>query len=134
MLNHYTGGNMAKEKNSFVLYTELIETVDELTNEQAGVLFKHILRYVNDQNPDAPDEMTRLLFIPIRQNLKRDLKKWESIRLRNSLNGQKGGRPKKTEKTQWVSEKPKKPVNVNVNVNDIKEDSFFLKMKDKYGQ
>ena len=76
---------MAKEKNSFVLYTELIETVDELTNEQAGVLFKHILRYVNDQNPDAPDEMTRLLFIPIRQNLKRDLKKWESIRLRNSL-------------------------------------------------
>ena len=102
MLNHCTGGNMAKEKNSFVLYTELIETVDELTNEQAGVLFKHILRYVNDQNPDAPDEMTRLLFIPIRQNLKRDLKKWESIRLRNSLNGQKGGRPKKTEKTQWV--------------------------------
>ena len=28
---------MAKEKNSFVLYTELIETVNELTNEQAGV-------------------------------------------------------------------------------------------------
>jgi len=106
--------------------------VDELTNEQAGVLFKHILKYVNDQNPDAPDEMTRLLFIPIRQNLKRDLKKWESIRQRNSLNGQKGGRPKKTQKTQWVSDKPKKAVNVNV--NDIKEDSFFLKMKDKYGQ
>jgi hypothetical protein len=43
---------MAKNKKSFVLYCDLIHTIEKLSNEQAGELFKHILRYVNDKDPE----------------------------------------------------------------------------------
>ena len=42
---------MAKDKKSFVLYVDLLHTVEKLTDEEAGRLFKHILEYVNDKDP-----------------------------------------------------------------------------------
>ena len=39
---------MAEEKKGFILYSDIIHTIEKLTDEQAGVLFKHILKYVND--------------------------------------------------------------------------------------
>ena len=77
---------MAKNKKSVLLYCDIIHTVEPLTNEEAGKLFKHYLRYINDQNPESPDRLTALLFEPIKQNLKRDLKKWEGKCESNSLN------------------------------------------------
>ena len=44
---------MAKDKKSFVLYCDIIHTIEQLTDEQAGHLFKHVLYYVNDLNPDT---------------------------------------------------------------------------------
>ena len=84
---------MAKDKNGFVLYKDIIHTAEKLTDEQAGILFKHILRYVNDQNPDC-DYFTEVVFEPIKQALKRDLIKYEQTCLKRSENGKKGGRPK----------------------------------------
>lgn len=69
---------MAEGKKSVLLYCDLIHTVEPLTDEEAGKLFKHYLRYINDQNPCSEDRLITLLFEPIKQNLKRDLKKWES--------------------------------------------------------
>jgi hypothetical protein len=77
---------MAKEKKSFLLYCDIIHTVEQLTDEQAGDLFKHILRYVNDQDPQSDSVITKIAFEPIRQALKRDLEKYELIRKRNSDN------------------------------------------------
>jgi len=77
---------MAENKKSFQLYTEWIETFSELTDAKAGKLIKHIFDYVNDKNPETDDEIIKLLFIPIKQQLKRDLKKWESRSLQNSKN------------------------------------------------
>lgn len=68
---------MAKDKKSFLLYCDLIHTVNKLSDEQAGKLLKHILSYVNDQNPVANDVIIDLVFEPIKQQLKRDLKKYE---------------------------------------------------------
>jgi len=61
-----------------------------------------------------------LVFEPIKQQLKRDLKTYENRAERSRENGLKGGRPK-TQKTQQVILKPRKPDNDNdnVNVNDI---------------
>jgi hypothetical protein len=77
---------MATDKKSFLLYCDIIHTVEQLTDEQAGDLFKHILRYVNDQDPQSDSVITKIAFEPIRQALKRDLEKYESIRKRNSDN------------------------------------------------
>jgi len=80
---------MATDKKSFLLYCDLIHTVEQLTDEQAGDLFKHILRYVNDQEPQTENVITRIAFEPIKQSLKRDLQKYEDIRKRNQDNARK---------------------------------------------
>ena len=44
---------MAENKKSFILYCDLIHTIEKMPNEKAGELFKHILMYVNDKNPET---------------------------------------------------------------------------------
>lgn len=110
---------MAENKKSFVAYCDWQETFEELTDEEAGRLIKHLFNYVNDKNPEASDKLTKMCFIPIKQSLKRDLKKYESYIEKQSVNGSKGGRPKKTQKTQAFLEKPKKADSVSVSDNDI---------------
>jgi hypothetical protein len=68
---------MAYGKNSFVLYTDLLYTVEKMPLEKAGELFLHILRYVNDEEPETDDLIVNLTFEPIKQQLKRDLRAWE---------------------------------------------------------
>lgn len=69
---------MAENKKSVLLYCDIIHTVEVLSDDEAGRLFKHYLRYINDQNPNPPDKITQIVFEPIKQNLKRDLNKWRS--------------------------------------------------------
>lgn len=114
---------MAENKKSFIAYCDWQETFEELSDEEAGKLVKHLFNYVNDKNPEASDKLTKMCFIPIKQSLKRDLKKYENYIEKQKINGSKGGRPKKakeTEKTQAFLEKPKKADSVSVsgNVND----------------
>ena len=111
---------MAEGKNSFLLYTDHKELWLKVSDEQAGKIMKMIIRYVTDENPEAPDEITELLFLQFKQHLKRDLKKWEIYRKKQSENGKKGGRPPKpteTQKTQPFKKEPKKAANVNANEN-----------------
>lgn len=80
---------MAKDKKSFLLYCDIIHTVEQLTDEQAGSLFKHILQYVNDKKPCSESIITKIAFEPIKQSLKRDLDRYDSICKRNSDNAKK---------------------------------------------
>ena len=80
---------MAKDKKSFLLYCDIIHTVEKLDDVQAGKLFKHLLKYVNDQNPTPENPLIEIAFEPIKQSLKRDLIKYEGIRERNSENAKK---------------------------------------------
>jgi len=86
---------------------------------------------VNDLNPKSTDRLTEIAFIPIKQALKRDLKKYETYIEKQKANGKKGGRPK-TQKTQAFFKKPKKADNVNVNVNvstevDMRQIDLWIK-------
>lgn len=81
---------MANWKKWFILYADQHELFEELSDEQAGKLIKHILLYVNDKNPDPPNEaIVKMAFIPIKQTLKRDLKKREEERRKRSDAGKK---------------------------------------------
>jgi len=80
---------MAENKKSFLLYCDIIHTVEKLTDEQAGKLLKHTLKYVNDLNPTPEDILTEIAFEPIKQSLKRDLLKYEGIRIKNKENANK---------------------------------------------
>ena len=107
---------MAQNKPSFIMYCEWKELFQKLDDVQAGKLIKHIFAYVNDENPEAPDVLTDIAFTQIKQQFKRDLKKYQNVVDRNRNNGSKGGRPPKeeTQKTQSViletQTNPKNPI------------------------
>ena len=125
---------MAENKKSFVLYCDLIHTIEKMPDSKAGVLLKHILRYVNDMEPVAEDLIIELTFEPIKQQLKRDLAKYEKIVNRNKSNGSLGGRPRKEPKKPngfiRNPKEPKKPDSDNVNDND-NESVILLKKETK---
>jgi hypothetical protein len=116
-------------KKSFLLYCDTIFTVNKLTDQQAGQLFKLILSYVNDENPDESkyDLSIQLVFEPIKQSLKRDLKKWENICDRNRKNGSKGGRPKNPDNPMGNLGTQKNPDNPNKPDSDIDSDIDSVK-------
>lgn len=100
---------MAKDKKSFLLYADLIHTVNQLPDDKAGELFKHVLSYVNDENPETDDVLIKVAFEPIKQFLKRDLEKYEKIVKRNAENGKRGGRPRKAKEPSGLNENPTEP-------------------------
>lgn len=122
---------MAKDKKSFVLYADLIDRIEHLTNEEKGLLFQHLLEYVNDKEPVLEDRILIGVWKPIEQQLKRDLKKFEQVKIKRSEAGKRSAelralkKDKQTltnstsvESVQQTSTNPTVNDNVNVNVND----------------
>lgn len=127
---------MAENKKSVLLYCDIIHTVEELSNEEAGKLFKHYLRYINDLNPPEPDKLTKIVFEPIKQTLKRDLKKWEDKSIKNQAIAIEGWKKRKDanaseRKKQDAKDADIDTVTVKVNVNDsVKDKEIKKEMKD----
>lgn len=47
---------MAEDKKSFVLYEDWLQVVEKLSTNQAGILFKSILKFVNNESVTIIDE------------------------------------------------------------------------------
>jgi hypothetical protein len=118
---------MAKDKKSFILYSDAIHTVEKLSDTDAGQLLKHLLRYVNDQNPTTDNALVEIAFEPIKQQLKRDLVKFEDVKVKRSEAGKAGA----TKRWQDIANANKGiqtianiAVNDNDNVNVISKDIY----------
>ena len=135
---------MADGKKSFVLYADLLKSIEHLTNEEKGVLFNHLLEYVNDLNPILDDRLILTAWKPIEMQLKRDLKKFEDVKVKRSEAGKRSAELralKSVEQNQTnstlvesVKECSTNPTdnvndndNVNVNVNDINNNISEIK-------
>ena len=105
-----------KNKKGFILYADINTTVNKLSDQYAGKLFKHILSYVNDEEPTTNDMLLEIAFEPIKQQLKRDLDRWKNTKTKRAEAGRLGGLAKATNAKQKVA---KLAVNVNVNDNVI---------------
>jgi len=81
---------MAEDKKGFILYADQKELFDQLSSDKAGELIKHIFAYVNDENPQTEDLIINLAFTPIKNQLKRDLIKYEEKRDKKSISGREG--------------------------------------------
>lgn len=123
---------MAENKKGFLLYCDLIHTVEKLNDEQAGKLFKHVLDYVNDLNPVTEDLLTQVCFEPIKQSLKRDLKKWEKQHEQRIAAGKKSAQVRKQNSTtvndRSVSSTDSVSVSVSVKEKDIYRSFAHLSM------
>lgn len=115
---------MAEGKKSFIAYADWKEVFDELPNEEAGMLIKHIFSYVNDENPETDNFLIRAVFANIKATLKRDLKKWEKQLCQRKEAGRKSAEIRSTkinERSTVVDETVRNPtdsVSVSVSVND----------------
>lgn len=113
---------MATDKKSVLLYCDILHTVKELSDEEAGQLFKHYLEYINDLNPEPPSKLIKIVFEPIKQNLKRDLKKWEGKSLKNS----------EIAKLRWSKRTDANGYErIKVDANHADKDKVIVKVTDK---
>lgn len=115
---------MAKDKKSFILYCDIIHTIEKLPDLEAGLLLKHILRYVNDQNPTTDNAIVEIAFEPIKQQLKRDLLKFEDTKEKRSEAGKVGASKRwqsMANDSKRIKPIAKMAVNDNDNVNVSKD-------------
>ncbi len=103
---------MAENKKSFILYCDIVKTVEKLPNEVAGELFKHLLDYVNDRDPKTDNLLVEVAFEPIKQQLKRDLEKYEESKVSRSDSGKLGNLKR------WNKDLYDKVVNKELTIKD----------------
>ena len=124
---------MAEGKKSILIYSDWKHTFEALTDVEAGQLIKHLLAYVNDENPKTDNRIVQIAFEPMKQHLKRDLRKYEEIKDKRSEAGKISAEKKKQNQqvltsVESVKHKPtKSTVNDNVNDNVIIDKSIILK-------
>ena len=107
-------------KKSFILYLDNLNVLDELSDEEAGQLFKAIKQYQTDKTINLTGLM-KALFIQFQTNFDKNDEEYNSIVERNRENGKKGGRPKTQNNPKNPSgflENPKNLDNDNDNEND----------------
>ena len=110
-------------KNSFILYSNYYDILKDLSDNDAGLLFKTILKYqATGEMTDLPANLD-LAFKFIKNQFDLDEEKYKKFSEKQKTNGLKGGRPKKEEnpknpKNPTVFSETQKSLNDNVNVND----------------
>jgi len=126
-------------RKSFVLYTDLWQTIKHLPDEHLGQLTRLLFEYqISGATPDTSHPLF-IAFGFIKATFDRDAEKWDKRADNARINGMKGGRPKEThsvneetQKTHSVILEPTKPVsvsvsdsvNVSTSVNDSVRISF----------
>lgn len=105
-------------KNSFVVYYNYRETLEDLTDEQVGQLFRAIFDYEIDRTEPKFSGVLNVAFKFIKKDLDINLTKYENICNRNRKNGQNGGAPKGNQNARKQPKQPKQPDNDNEYDND----------------
>ena len=131
------------KKNSFVFYTEWKQYLDMLTSDEIKNLIFITCDYVeqNQKNLNKPNLSDRLLMVWlfIKNQLDKDKTKYDKRCETSKINGQKGGRPKKTKNLK----EPKKADNDNEYDNDNiisdvieeqEEDNLFSYVEKNFGR
>ena len=115
------------DKTSFVLYTDYLDDIEDLTIEQRGILLTLLLRYTNgiavDQIEDLAVSQT---FRHWRRTIDRDAAAWEAKRARRAEAGRTGGLAKSSNAKQNLA-------NLAVTVTDTVTDTDNKAQPKKHG-
>jgi len=79
-------------QKSFILHLDSLQILDEMTDEQAGQLFKAIKDYHSGKELET-SQLIRIAFNSFKQQFAREAIKYQKVCERNRANGAKGGRP-----------------------------------------
>lgn len=97
---------MANKKNRFYLYTEYESFTDDMTNEEAGELFKAILRYENGGEVESVSPEIKAAWSFIKRRLDNAQSAYDAACEAHRAAGEKGGRPNKTKQNQNNQNEP----------------------------
>ena len=81
------------ERKSFIVHKDSLAILDELTDSQAGQLFKAIRSYQAGEDPEL-DPLIRIAFSSFKNQFKRDDAKYQEIVKVRKTSGGKGGHAK----------------------------------------
>lgn len=110
-------------QKSFILHKDSLSILDQLTDDQAGKLFKAIYSYQKTGEILDIDQLIKIAINPFLNQFERDKEKYTNIVERNKNNGSKGGRPtnpNNPKKPTGLFGNPKKPRKAD---SDSKNDS-----------
>ena len=96
---------MSNKKKSFLLHIDSLDILDDLTNGQAGVLFKAIKAYQKDEEFDL-DSIVKIAFSPFKNQFARDNEKYEKLCEKNRLIAINRHKNKSTSGTSGNDTKP----------------------------
>jgi hypothetical protein len=107
---------MSSKKKSFLLHIDSLDILDDLTNGQAGVLFKAIKAYQHGE--DFPlDSVVKIAFSPFKNQFFRDDEKYVKTCERRAIAGSKGGKQKVANASKCKQELANVADNKNKNKN-----------------
>ena len=75
---------MSKERKSFIIHFDSLNVLDDLTNEQSGLLFKAIKAYHFNEDVKL-DALTNVAMSPFKNQFTRDAEKYEKLCEKNRL-------------------------------------------------
>jgi hypothetical protein len=120
-------------RRSFLLHIDSLDVLDELNNEQAGMLLKAMRDYHNDEEMQL-DALTKIVFSPFKNQFNRDTLKYQTTCERRANAGSMGGKQKVANASKPKQKVAKLAENDNVskndNVNDSDNDNVSKKIKD----
>lgn len=97
------------EKKSFLMNVDYEEQLEDLTNEELGILMRAIFKYEKDGTEPKFSGLLKMAFAFIKENLNRNREKYDKRCETSAINGAKGGRPRNEKPNSKPNEKPKKP-------------------------
>jgi len=109
---------MAQGKKTFIFYSDWINLVREMDNEDAGELIKHLLSYVNDEDPTTENKYVRMAFGHMKPMLKTDLDKWDKKIKRFSEMGKASAKKRSVKPDETIVQPRLTQVELACTVND----------------
>jgi hypothetical protein len=109
-------------RRSFLLHIDSLDVLDELNNEQAGMLLKAMRDYHNDEEMQL-DALTKIVFSPFKNQFNRDTLKYQTTCERRANAGSMGGKQKVANASKPKQKVAKLAENDNVSKNDNVNDS-----------
>jgi len=95
-------------RTSFILHLDSLVILEEMTNDQKGVLFDAIYKFNLGQEVEL-DFAMKMAFTPFKNQFIRDGCKYDSFVEKQKENGKKGGRPKKSIDNEQDTTNPQEP-------------------------
>ena len=113
---------MTSKRKSFVLHKDSLEILPDLTDDQAGKLFKAIYAYQIDEEIKL-DQIIKMVFLPFKNQFARDNDKYTETCERRAIAGSKGGKQTQANASKSKQMVAKQADSKNKSVSKSKSDS-----------